>query len=339
MSGPTKTQATEAEEERALRENLQVRVLTPEALARIRRATEAEWRAHVGSTPRKVWLSYAAAASVGALAVAAAWAFMSHGWDAHPGEVMARVTRAEAPGVLERRSLWRDQDVSVGSDLVSGRTFQARGATLLSLSGGGNLRIAHGSQFEVISANKVRLDSGEMYVDIPKGAHPGASFVAITNAGEFRHLGTQFALSVANGETRLRVREGSVMWHAEDGDATVEAGSEVVIDRLRHVMRRLIETSGSQWAWTEAMAPAIDIENRPVSEFLDWYSRETGRELVVADAATQRQVTTIHMHGDVHGLEPAQALAAVLGSTSLRFQVSPGAIRVSSEGGSPTPSQ
>ncbi len=97
--------------------------------------------------------------------------------------------------------------------MVSGRTFQSRGATLLSLRGGGNLRIAQGSQFEVLSANSIRLDSGEMYVDIPKGAHAAASFVAITNAGEFRHMGTQFALSVADGATRLRVREGSVLWH------------------------------------------------------------------------------------------------------------------------------
>ncbi len=123
-----------------------------------------------------------------------------------------------------------------------------------------------------------------------------------------------------------------------DGDATVEAGSEVVIDGLRHVVRRMVETSGAPWAWTEAMAPEINIENRPVSEFLDWFARETGRELVLADAATQRQVSTVHMHGDVHGLQPDQALAAVLGSTSLRFQISGDAIRVSSAGDSPAQS-
>jgi ferric-dicitrate binding protein FerR (iron transport regulator) len=338
VSGPEKPAITDAEEELALRENLQMRVLSPEALARIRGAAEAEWRANVESPARRSWMSYAAAASVGALAVAAAWVFMSHGWGSHPGEAMASVARAETPGVVELRPLWRDQAVSVGADIATGQRFEARGATLLSLRGGGNLRIARGSQFEVLSVNTVRLDSGEMYVDIPKGAHADASFVAITNAGEFRHVGTQFALSVADGSTRLRVREGSVQWHAADGDATVEAGSEVVIDRLRHVMRRMVEANGAQWAWTEAMAPDVDIENRPVAEFLGWFARETGRELILSDAAAQRQVITIHMHGNVHGLEPGQALAAVLGSTSLRFQVSADAIRVSSAGESPTPS-
>lgn len=327
----------DAEEERLLRANLHVRALSPEALARIRQAAEGEWRAHVDLPSRRRGVRLAAAASVAALAVAGAWGFLGT-WNADAGETLARVARADAPGVVEERSLWREKRLDVGSDLKSGRHFEAQGPALLSLQGGGNLRIARGSRFEVVSANSVRLESGELYVDIPPGAHHDASFVAITDAGEFRHVGTQFELSVDAGATRLRVREGSVQWHASDGDSTVGAGSEVVIDALRHVARRMIETSGAPWSWTESLAPDIEIENRPVGDFLDWFARETGRRLDIADDATKRQVTTIRMHGDIHGLEPSQALVAVLGSTSLRFQVSADAIRVSFAGESPTPS-
>jgi ferric-dicitrate binding protein FerR (iron transport regulator) len=337
MSERGNTSADESEDERALRENLRVRTLSPEALARIRRATQAEWRANIDRQARPRWPAFAAAASVGALALLAAWGFLARGTSAD--EALARLTRAEAPGVVELHPLWRDAAVNVGTEILSGRTFEARGGTLLALRGGGDLRIAPGSRFEVVSANAVRLDGGEMYVDIPPGAHRDASFVAITSAGEFRHLGTQFAISVNDGATRLRVREGSVQWHAADGDSTVNAGSEVLIDGLRHVTRRMVDSSGPQWAWTEAMAPTVDIENRPLGEFLGWFARETGRQLVIADDATQRQLTTIRMHGNIQGLEPTQALAAVLGSTSLRFQVSDNAIRVSFPGESPPPPQ
>ncbi|HEV8443655.1 MAG TPA: FecR domain-containing protein [Steroidobacteraceae bacterium] len=328
----------DAEEERLLRANLQVSALSPEALARIRQAAESEWRARVEAPPRRRGMRLAAVASVAVLAVAGAWGFLGS-WNADAGETLARVARSDAPGVLEQHSLWREKRLDVGSDLKSGRHFEAQGATLLSLQGGGNLRIAHGSRFEVLSANSVRLESGEMYVDIPPGAHRDASFVAITDAGEFRHVGTQFEIAVNDGATRLRVREGSVRWHASDGDSTVDAGSEVEIDALRHVARRLIETSGAPWSWTESLAPDIEIENRPLGDFLDWFARETGRRLDIADDATKRRVTTIRMHGDIHGLEPSQALVAVLGSTSLRFQVSADAIRVSFAGESPTPSR
>lgn len=321
--------SAEAEEERVLRDNLQVRALSPEALDRIRRATEAEWLANVVPPARRRWISYAAAASVLLLAVAGAWSYWSGGAGALQGEPLGQLARAEAPGVVELRSLWRESPVNVGTEMVAGKHFAVRGGTLLNLHGGGNLRIAPGSEFEVMSSDAVRLVQGEMYVDIPPGAHAQKSFVAITDAGEFRHVGTQFAISVIDGATRLRVREGSVMWHAADGQSTVEAGTEVMIDRDQNVTRQAIDTSGAHWSWTEAMTPEIDIENRPLGEFLDWVARETGRKLVIADEHTRQQIAAIHMHGNVHGLEPMQALSAVMASTTLRFDLPAGAIRVS----------
>ena len=86
-----------------------------------------------------------------------------------------------------------------------------------------------------MAANAVKLERGELYVDIPPGSRGSDRFMVITPAGEFRHVGTQFAVAIVNGMTRLRVREGSVLWHAAEGDSTVNAGTEVVIDRNRTV--------------------------------------------------------------------------------------------------------
>jgi len=249
---------------------------------------------------------------------------------------MAQLARAEGAGVVERRALWRDAAVGVGSELRTGGDFEARGGSLLKLHGGGNVRVAPDSRFEVLSANSVRLERGEMYIDIPPGAHADASFVAVTGAGEFRHVGTQFAIAVVNGTTRLRVREGRVQWHAPDGDSTLPAGSEVLIDRHMNVTHGAVESAGQLWSWTETMAPEIDIDNRPLGEFLAWFARETGRKLVYTDPASQQQIDAIRMHGNVHGLTPMQALKVVMASTSLRFDLPAGAIRVSFAGDPPT---
>ena len=324
------------DEEEILRSKLRVPALSPEALARIRRVTEAEWRAQTGGSPRRLWMPRAAAAAVALLALGAAWQFWVRGPGDTAGEPMAQLARTEGAGVVEVRALWRDAALGVGSELRSGGDFEARGGSLLKLHGGGNVRVAPNSRFEVLSANSVRLEYGEMYVDIPPGAHADASFVAVTGAGEFRHLGTQFAIAVVNGTTRLRVREGQVQWHAAGGDSTLPAGTEVLIDRHMNVTRGAIESTGEHWSWTETMAPEIDIDNRPLGEFLDWFARETGRRLVIADDTTQRQVDSIRMHGSVHGLTPMQALKAVMASTSLRFDLPAGAIRVSFAGDPPT---
>lgn len=330
------TPTPETEDERVLRANLRVNALSPEALQRIRLATEAEWRAQV--RPARRWASYAAAASIALAALLGTWSFFGRGPGTATGAPLAQLARADAPGVVELLPWWRDAAVNVGADIRSGQNLEVRGATLFALRGGGNLRIAPGSQFEVIAHNAVRLERGEMYVDIPPGSRPTQSFVAITNAGEFRHVGTQFALAVIDGATRLRVREGSVQWQAGDGQSTVEAGTEMFIDGDQKVARRAIDSSGANWAWTEAMAPAVEIENRPLGEFLDWVARETGRKLVIADENTRHQIATIRMHGDIHGLEPLQALKAVMASTSLHLELPSGAIRVSFASASSLPS-
>jgi ferric-dicitrate binding protein FerR (iron transport regulator) len=234
---------------------------------------------------------------------------------ANDGPVVGQLARSEAPGIVEPRLLGSDAVLSEGAPLRAGQTLDVRGDSLIDLTGGGNLRVARASTFEVLAANAVKLEHGELYVDIPPGSRGSDRFMVVTPAGEFRHVGTQFAVAIVNGMTRLRVREGSVVWHATEGDSTVSAGTEVVIDRNRTVTRRPIATTGREWAWAESMAPEFEIENRPLQEFLVWFSRETGRKLELADDAARKQT-----------------------ATTLRFELPEGVIRVSSARDITTPS-
>lgn len=319
----------EDETDRALRDSLRTPALSAEALQRIRRATEAEWRATLAQRPARRWWPAVAASAVVAVALGAATVALAP-W-AQTGEPVGQLARAETPGIERVRDFWPDVMLLDGAQLHGGQNFAVHGASLVSLPSGGNLRIAPGSKLEVLAANTIRLAAGELYVDIPRGARTDGPAV-ITDAGVFRHIGTQFALAVTDGQTRLRVREGRVQWRAADGESTVSAGTEILIGRNQQVTRRDIGPSGVEWAWTEALAPGIDIENQPLAAFLDWVSRETGRRLVIADEQTREQIAAIRTHGDVRGLTPMQALGAVMSSTSLHLDVTANAIRVSFAG-------
>lgn len=328
----------ETEEERVLRTGLHANPLSAEAMARIRAATEAEWRANLESTakvelPSRRWWPYAAAASLFALAVLGGLLFMGQIGRPDRGEPAAHLVRFEAPGVVEVRLLRTDTNLTEGAVLRSGRTYRAVGQALVDLADGGNLRVASGSEVEILAKDEVRLVSGELYVDIPPGAHASSAFIARTAAGAFRHAGTQFALAVVQGETRLRVREGSVHWLPADGESTgeslVPAGTEVMFSGRTKAVERPIGTSGNEWDWTSKTTPDFEIDNRPLGDFLAWVARESGRKLVVADDQARRQVTTIRMHGSVHGLTPMQALSAVMATTELRYDLPDGQIRVS----------
>jgi len=324
----------ESAADRALREGLRAPALSADALRRIRAATEQEWRATVGAVPaipvpraRRYWPSSAAAVTASIIAIVS-WHVFTPG--NAPGAIFGRIARSDAPGIVESHTIGRDVALTAGSSLRAGRALEIRGDSLLALEGGGNLRIARASAVTVVAADAVRLDHGELYVDIPPGSRGAGNFVVVTSAGEFRHVGTQFAVAIVNGLTRLRVREGSVRWHAGEGDSTVPAGTELVIEGSRAVSRRPIATVGREWTWAESLAPDFEIENRPLGDFLDWFARETGRTLIMADDSVRKQAAAIRMHGSVRGLTMMEALSVVMSATTLRFELPEGAIRVSS---------
>ena len=62
----------------------------------------------------------------------------------------------------------------------------------------------------------------------------------------------------------------------------------------------------------------------------------TNGKTFFVDESAKEQIDAIRMHGNVHGLTPMQALKAVMASTSLRFDLPSGAIRVSFAGDPPT---
>jgi len=74
----------------------------------------------------------------------------------------------------------------------------------------------------------------------------------------------------------------------------------------------------------------IEIEGRPLAEFLHWASLKTGRKLVLADEIARHQVLTIHMHGSIRGLSVMEALNAVMDATSLSFDMPDGELRIRS---------
>jgi ferric-dicitrate binding protein FerR (iron transport regulator) len=333
MTHPNRPTNNDADDARILREGLRVNPLSDEAMKRIRAATEAEWRSTVAGKRRR-WLPVAIAAGVLGVVIVAGLAVLGSSEAGRGGEALASLVSSQGPGVTQVRTLRSDVSLRPGESLLSERTYQARGQALLALEIGGNLRIAAGSRFEVVGKHTVRLDAGEMYVDIPPGIRTPAALVVTTPAGEFRHVGTQFALAVSNGETRLRVREGVVHWVTADGQSAVQAGIEVHIPRDGEASRRPIASSDKAWDWISLTTPTFEVDDRPLQEFLAWVARESGRELVLANEATRKQVLTIRMHGSVEGLSPMQALSAVMAATPLRLELPEGKIRVSFSGDS-----
>ena len=324
--GPARSEVDADPVRFAIELGLRRQPLDAAALARVRASVRAEfdslhgWRAGVRRWPLRV-ASMAAALAVFTV-LAALYLFQ-----AEEGPPIGRVVRVEHGSLQTATNLFRKHDLVAGADVPSQESITSVGTSLIALAHGGLLRVAPGTSFEGVGPNEVLLHSGHVFLDFPHGA---GQFVLRTSAGSFEHIGTQFEAAVDGGNTRIRVREGSVRMNTAGAVQSVDAGTEVVVSRTGAVARRSLPTYGADWAWVEALAPEFEIENRELADFLAWVARETGRRVEFADDRARDIASHTLLHGSVRGLAPLAALEQVLSTTSLAYEVHEEVIRVSS---------
>jgi ferric-dicitrate binding protein FerR (iron transport regulator) len=212
-----------------------------------------------------------------------------------------------------------------GENLMTG----ARGRAALQLPDGVSLRMDHDTRITFLDAGHVQVKSGAVYVEAGTVPSASRSLRVTTPAGVVWHVGTQYEARIVKGATRLRVREGRVdLIPTQGAPQTAHVGEELLVSTAGTVARSAISPSDPEWQWAANAAPSFDIDGRPVREFLTWVGRELGREIVFATPESEAEAERAVLSGSVNGLAPAEALAAVLPTTSLRSTERDGKIEI-----------
>ena len=316
---------SDKELDRTLTDVLRTPPLDAQALERIRVAVENEWRASTASPRRsravRRWTSLSAAVVL--LALTTTW-FARH---AGTPAVFGSISRSDGDGVDVRR---------VGDPLRAGDTVRTHGPMLVRVAASGSLRIAADSTVDITSATEIRLEHGKIYVDLPPAPAP-ARLNVWTRAGMIEHVGTGFEVLSDDASVRIRVREGRIRLHAasrakgNSNDVLADAGTELLAAPGGGIVQRPVPTYGSDWVWVASLAPTYEIEGQPLLNFLQWVSRELGRRLEFGDSAARDIAARTILHGSIRDHEPLDALANVLATTSLRYEILGDAIRVNSD--------
>jgi ferric-dicitrate binding protein FerR (iron transport regulator) len=165
----------------------------------------------------------------------------------------------------------------------------------------------------------VDVTAGAVYIDSGVTGPSAARLQVGTPAGVVRHVGTQYEARILNGGTRVRVREGRVdVMPANGPSRTLEVGDQILVTGAGVEERSRIEPSSTEWDWASSAAPEFDINGKPVHEFLAWAGRETGLKVVFTSAESAAEAKRAVLSGSIAGLNPDEALAAVLPTTSLK---------------------
>jgi hypothetical protein len=217
----------------------------------------------------------------------------------------------------------RQRALQAGDSVRTGDKLTAHGPVLISLSGGGTLRIAADTVLEITGEAQARLRRGQVYVDLPPGSSASAEhpFRIVTREGTIEHVGTAFEVLENDRIMRVRVREGRVLLQRDNERLMASAGTELTAMPGAAVSRREIDTYGRDWLWVAALAPDYEIEGRPLLGFLEWASRELGRPLKFSDPNARAVAERTILHGSVRGREPLDALSSVLATTSLTYEI------------------
>ena len=298
----------------------------------VRERARAEWRSVVAMrrqhNRRRVSVALAAgviAAAVGVFAVAPRLA----------GPPSAVATVALATGEVRVMSGWLDgwHVVGAGQALLEGQTLEtsSSGRGALVLPGGISARIDRGSRLLLAATDRLVLERGTLYVDSGDDPARDAPLAVVTPTGTVRHVGTQYEVRLLDDAVLVSVRDGAVEWRSTGGEVErSRSGERLTISSDGRIERASIPTYGSAWDWTQDVTPSIDIEGLPLAQFLEWAARETGLEIAYASPEAEAEASGIVVHGSIAGLTPAQALDAVLATTSVHATVVGGTLVVNS---------
>lgn len=326
---------TDAELEQLLTSRLVALPLSSQALERVRIAVGQAWQtapAPRGSVriQRGVWVwARWVGLAVAASMVAATLALITLR-PAVEREQFGSLARDTGGGLEISKGLFRYHRLHVGEAVQVGDTVSARGSALVVLARGGTLRVGPGSVIAVVTASELTLKHGVIYVDKPLGLAEFGRLHVMTRAGLVEHVGTEFELKSDYQVVRIRVREGQVRYFGASGARLADAGTELLASSEGRVTSQPVSTFGPDWEWTTALAPEFAIEGRPLGEFLQWVSRELGRTVTFADARARESASSIILHGSIQDETPSEALANILATTSLAFELADGTVRIRS---------
>jgi ferric-dicitrate binding protein FerR (iron transport regulator) len=294
------------------------------AMERARTAAFASWQQGLRSSdiphpaPRRR-VAWAAAAGLMSLAMIGAWY-----WVASRPVVVARVAAASG----DVRSTGGAGVTAADGPIFAGESLETRSGRVALAFGALSLRVDVDTRLRVDAPDRVTLIAGIVYVD-SGGVNASTPLSIATPAGEVSHVGTQFLVNVGRGVTKVQVREGRVTLGTADGEShAVSAGERLEVDGEQTLLTGAQISHGADWEWAAAVAPAFDVDNRPLAEFLAWIAREHGWQLRYADAARQSQAQAVRLHGSLRGLEAAAMIERVSLITGIPIGLRDGALTV-----------
>ena len=292
-----------------------------ETAQRVKEAVHSHWRESVEQSRRprrfRTALTLAAAAVILLAVSLVVWNQIGPIGDNHSPFVVQAVSGTTSLAVGDI--------LEVGSDLI----IPEDGGIAIGTGPLQSVRLDSGTTVRLLTPDTLALDQGAVYVDSRgSGGDEAPDLTIRTSLGDFREIGTQFEIRLADQGVRARVREGRIAVEHGDEDLQVVAGQEMEINYRGELRRGEIDPASPEWGWIGELTPMMVIEGRPVLEFLEWVVRERGLQLQFEDTALYSSAGETDISGSIDGMSLDQALEAILPTCGMTHRIHSGTLTV-----------
>ena len=280
--------------------------------ARVYRNVRREWN-KTAARPRNVrrWAMPLALAAAAVLAVAVVLQPVPESPATMPlGEIVRTVDNADS-GHRVGAKIFAGTTVSSGND----------GGLSILLADGESVRLDRATTIVIAGRDHLRLLDGRVYADTGNYVYRDRTLVIETGNATVTDVGTQFSVDARGGSLDVAVREGRVDVQEDHAEHVAVAGERLLLEPGQAVKVQEVMPHDDYWNWVSALAPAYDIENRSLLDFLRWAARETGRELVFEDNELRMAAMKTDLHGSVEDFQPNEAISAVLATTNFHYRI------------------
>jgi ferric-dicitrate binding protein FerR (iron transport regulator) len=237
-------------------------------------------------------------------------------WNFYPHQVVAAAP--EGQPVLITHTAWHPFASRLGGALYAGDSVQTGAASaLLHGPGGTELRIARDTQLLLLSADRLDLKHGRLFVQT--GTLASIQHLAvITGLGTVEHLGTRFIVDRERDALVVAVRDGRVALHyGFDQAVELQAGQAAHVDTQGGMRRWALAAFDETWDWADAMASPLVVDGQTLYAVLSEIAQRAGLALRFEGAEAEAEAQRLSLHGAPLQLQPRFALDAVLATTTL----------------------
>ncbi len=215
--------------------------------------------------------------------------------------------------------------LALGDEIYAGMTIDTgndQGLSFL-LARNESVRLDENSTIRVDAGDQFTLLRGRVYADTGEFVYRDGGLRIDTAFGAVTDIGTQFAVSIQDDLLDVAVREGRVDVRQDRHKYIAMSGERLTLQQQGDMAVSPLAQTDDYWQWTTALAPAFEIEDKSLLDFLKWAARESGRILFFEDSELRMAAMRTDLHGSIADFSPLEAIESVLATTAFRYRVEP----------------